>query len=65
MIELTEQEKNDLLSCYVSYEIVEDEIIQPDWVTRKFPSSGRLIRCVEKEGGAVIKQLHDHHGRIM
>lgn len=59
MIELTVEEKNNLLSHYTSYEIDEQSEVQPDWVTRKFPSSGRHIRCVEKNGLVIIKQLID------
>lgn len=60
MIELTEQEKNDLLSFYTSYMIDKQEIVQKDWVTRKFPSTGRFIRCVEINGSVIIKQLFEH-----
>jgi len=59
LINLTEQEKNDLLSFYTSYAIDEQEVVREDWVTRKFPSSGRFIRCVEKDGSVIVKQLTD------
>ena len=59
MIELTESEQSDLLSYYSSVEIDEQETVQPDWVSRKFPSTGRVIRCVELNGIVIIKQLVD------
>ncbi|CAB4222474.1 hypothetical protein UFOVP1655_110 [uncultured Caudovirales phage] len=61
MIEMTEQEKNDLLSHYTSYEIDEQSEVQTDWVSRKFPSSERHVRCVEKNGSVIIKQLIDYN----
>ena len=59
MIKLTEQEKNDLSSHYTSYEIDEQSEVQTDWVSRKLPSSGRCMRCVEKNGSVIIKQLSE------
>lgn len=59
MIELTESEQADLLSYYSGVEIDEQETVQPDWVSRKFPSTGRVIRCVEFNGRVIIKQVLD------
>ena len=59
MIELTESEQLDLLSYYSGVEIDEQETVQPDWVSRKFSSTGRVIRCVELNGRVIIKQLVD------
>ena len=59
MIELTESEQSDLLSYYSGIEIDEQETVQPVWVSRKFPSTGRVIRCVELNGRVIIKQLVD------
>lgn len=57
MNELTESEENDLLLHYKTFEIDTHEIVQPDWVSRKFPSTGRVCRCVESKGSVVIKQI--------
>jgi hypothetical protein len=57
MIILTETEQKDLLSYYKSYEIDEQQTVQSDWVSRKFPSTGRVARCVEKDGSVIIKQV--------
>ena len=57
MRELTDKEKSDLLSHYQSYDVDEQEIVQADWVTRKFPSTGALMRCVVRDGAVIIKQL--------
>lgn len=59
MIELTESEQSDLLSYYSGVEIDEQETVQPDWVSRKIPSTGKVIRCVELNGRVIIKQLVD------
>ena len=59
MIKLTESEEKDLLSYYAAFEIDEQETVEPDWVSRKFPSTGRVIRCVELNGRVIIKQLVD------
>ena len=59
MIKLTESEEKDLLLYYAAFEIDEQETVQPDWVSRKFPSTGRVIRCVELNGRVIIKQLVD------
>ena len=59
MIKITESEEKDLLSYYTTFEIDEQETVQPDWVSRKFPSTGRVIRCVELNGRVIIKQLVD------
>jgi hypothetical protein len=58
MIELTESEEKDLLAHYVSFETDEQETVQPDWVSRKFPSTGRVCRCVESDGSVVIKKIY-------
>lgn len=57
MIELTETEKQHLLEHYDSYVIDEQETVKPDWVSRKFPSGGRWIRCVESNNTVIIKQI--------
>ena len=57
MIELHETEINDLNNSYSAFEIDEQSEVKPDWVSRKFPSSGRIIRCVENNGVVVIKQV--------
>ena len=59
MIKLTESEEKDLLSYYAAFEIDEQETVEPDWVSRKFPSTDRVIRCVELNGRVIIKQLVD------
>lgn len=61
MIKLTELEEKDLLAFYTSFEIDEQSIVQPDWVSRKFSSTGRIIRCVENKtnGSVIIKQIVD------
>jgi len=62
MIKLTESEERDLLAHYATFEIDEQETVQPDWVSRKFPSTGRVCRCVESNGSVVIKQIVDPFG---
>jgi len=57
MIVLTESEKKDLLNYYKSYKIDEQKKVETDWVSRKFPSTGRVARCVEKEHSVIIKQV--------
>lgn len=57
MITLTESEEKDLLSRYATYEIDEQEIVQTDWVSRQFASTGRVCRCVEKNDSIIIKQI--------
>lgn len=59
MITLSETEINDLNASYSSFEIDEQTEVQPDWVSRKFPSSGRVMRCVENDGVVIIKQMRD------
>ena len=61
MINLTESEEKDLLAAYASFKIDEQSIVQPDWVSRKFSSTGRIIRCVENKtnGSVIIKQIVD------
>jgi len=62
MIKLTESEEKDLMAHYATFEIEEQEIVQPDWVSRKFPSTGRVCRCVESNGSVVIKQVVEYFG---
>ena len=57
MIELTETEQNDLLAVYEGFTIDEQQTVEPDWVSRKFPSTGRVIRCAEQNNRVVVKQL--------
>ena len=57
MIKLTESEEKDLLAHYATFEIDEQSIVQPGWVSRKFPSTGRVCRCVESDGSVIIKQI--------
>lgn len=59
MISLTETEEKEILSYYGSYVIDEQQNIESDWVSRKFPSSGRVVRCVEKDNYVIIKQVFD------
>ena len=59
MITLSETEINDLNASYSSFEIDEQTEVQPDWVSRQFPSSGRVMRCVENDGVVIIKQMRN------
>ena len=62
MIKLTESEEKDLLAYYASFEIDEQETVQPDWVSRKFPSTGRVLcRCVESNGSVIVKQVVEYN----
>lgn len=61
MIKLTESEEKDLLAHYASFEIDEQETVQPNWVSRKFPSTGRVCRCVESNGSVIIKQVVEYY----
>ena len=61
MIILTESEEKDLLAYYATFEIDEQSIVQPDWVSRKFPSTGRICRCVESNGSVIIKQIVEYY----
>jgi hypothetical protein len=61
MIKLTESEEQDLLAHYASFEIDEQETVQPNWVSRKFPSTGRVCRCVESNGSVIIKQVVEYY----
>lgn len=58
-IVLSSDEQTDLLQHYKTYTIDEQPTVELDWVSRKFPSSGRVARLVEKDGSAVIKQVLD------
>lgn len=61
MIILTESEQKDLMSYYLKFKIDEESVVQSDWVSRKFPSTGRVCRCIELEDGSVlIKQVADY-----
>ena len=62
MIKLTESEEKALLSYYAAFEIDEQETVEPDWVSRKFPSTGRVCRCVESKGSVIIKQINKPFG---
>ena len=62
MIKLTGSEEKDLLSYYAAFEIDEQETVEPDWVSRKFPSTGRVCRCVESKGSVIIKQINKPFG---
>ena len=61
MITITDSEERDLLAYYSSFEIDEQSIVQPDWVSRKFPSTGRVCRCVETNGSVIIKQIVEYY----
>lgn len=60
MIKITDSEEKDLLSYYSSFEIDEQETVQSDWVSRIFPSTGRVCRCVETDGSVIIKQIVEY-----
>jgi hypothetical protein len=64
MIKLRESEERDLLAYYATFEIDEQSIVQPDWVSRKFPSTGRVCRCVETNGSAIIKQIEEYYPHL-
>lgn len=57
MIMLTRSEEVDLIKRYGSFELDEQQDVQPDWVSRKFPSTGRVCRVVEANGTVIIKQI--------
>ena len=59
MIILTDAEKNDLMLHYGAFQIDEQLEITSQWVSRKFPSTGRVARCIEENGGVTIKQVVD------
>jgi hypothetical protein len=61
MIILTESEEKDLLAYYATFEIDEQSMVCPDWVSRKFPSTGRICRCVESNGSVIIKQIVEYY----
>ena len=49
------------MSYYLKFKIDEQSVVQSDWVSRKFPSTGRVCRCIELEDGSVlIKQVADY-----
>ena len=62
MIKLRESEEKDLLAYYATFEIDEQSIVQPDWVSRKFPSTGRICQCVEINKSVIIKQIASQFG---
>lgn len=57
MITLTVSEQADLIKHYGSFEIDEQQDVQPDWVSRRFPSTGRVCRVVEANGTVIVKQI--------
>lgn len=61
MIKITESEERDLLAYYTAFGIDEQETVQSDWVSRKFPSTGRVCRCVEINGSVIIKQIVEYY----
>ena len=64
MIKLRESEERDLLAYYATFEIDEQSIVQPDWVSRKFPSTGQVCRCVETNGSVIIKQIEEYYPHL-
>lgn len=60
MIILTESEQIDILSYYPTYIVDEQEGERPDnesWVSRLFPSTGRMARIKQDGNHAIIKQV--------
>jgi hypothetical protein len=57
MIALTKREVKDLKKVYSSYKIEPQESVQSGWFSRKFPSSGRIIRCTINNDCVIIKQI--------
>jgi len=59
MITLTDSEIKDLLAHYAEFKIEESVTVESNWVSRKFPSTGRVARCVESDKSVIIKQVID------
>lgn len=57
LITLTKGEVRDLKKAYSSYKIEPQSSVESGWFSRKFPSSGRVIRCTINNDCVIIKQI--------